>query len=46
METQLVVPPLTPFTGTGAIDWPALRAQIDYKVHVADRHLRRIGAPV
>jgi 4-hydroxy-tetrahydrodipicolinate synthase len=30
MQTELVVPPLTPFTATGAIDWSALRAQIDY----------------
>ena len=32
MQTELVVPPLTPFTDAGAIDWPALRAQIDYIV--------------
>lgn len=30
MQTELVVPPLTPFTSTGAIDWPSLRGQIDY----------------
>ncbi len=32
MTTELVVPPLTPFTAAGAIDWPALRTQIDYIV--------------
>lgn len=32
MQTELVVPPLTPFTDAGAIDWPELRAQIDYIV--------------
>lgn len=32
MQTELVVAPLTPFTSTGAIDWPALRVQIDYIV--------------
>ena len=32
MTTELVVPPLTPYTTTGAIDWPALQAQIDYIV--------------
>ncbi len=30
MRIELVVPPLTPFTGKGTIDWSALRAQIDY----------------
>jgi hypothetical protein len=30
MQTELVVPPLTPFTGAGTVDWSALRAQIDY----------------
>jgi 4-hydroxy-tetrahydrodipicolinate synthase len=33
-RTELVVPPLTPFDGQGAIDWPALQRQIDYIIEV------------
>lgn len=32
MASELVVPPLTPYTAAGAVDWPALQAQVNYIV--------------